>query len=33
VVSAAVCTTHQMLDRLGLECRVPGAGALLGGGY
>lgn len=33
VVSAAVCTTHQMLDRLGLERRVPGAGALLGGGY
>ena len=33
VVSAAVCTTHQMLDRLGLERRVPGAGALLGGRY
>ncbi|WP_067733924.1 maleate cis-trans isomerase family protein [Novosphingobium naphthalenivorans] len=31
VVSAAVCTTHQMLDRLGLERRVPGAGALLAG--
>lgn len=33
VVSAAVCTTHQMLDRLGLERRVPGAGALLSGNY
>lgn len=33
VVSAAVCTTHQMLDRLGLERRVPEAGALLGGRY
>lgn len=33
VVSAAVCTTHQMLDRLGLERFVPNAGALLGGGY
>lgn len=33
VVSAAVCTTHQMLDRLGLERRVPGAGALLDGSY
>ncbi|MEH3047648.1 maleate cis-trans isomerase family protein [Sphingomonas adhaesiva] len=33
VVSAAVCTTYQMLDRLGLERRVPDAGALLGGGY
>lgn len=33
VVSAAVCTTHQMLDRLGLERRVPGAGALLTGSY
>lgn len=33
VVSAAVCTTHQMLDRLGLERRVPGAGALLSGCY
>ena len=29
VVSAAVCTTHQMLTELGLEARVPGAGALL----
>lgn len=33
VVSAAVCTTHQMLDRLGLERRVPDAGALLGGRF
>jgi maleate isomerase len=33
VVSAAVCTTHQMLKRLGLETRVPGAGALLSGRY
>ena len=33
VVSAAVCTTHQMLDRLGLERRLPDAGALLGGKY
>jgi maleate isomerase len=33
VVSAAVCTTHQMLDRLGIERRVPNAGALLSGNY
>ena len=33
VVSAAVCTTHQMLKRLGLEARVPDAGALLSGRY
>lgn len=33
VVSAAVCTTHQMLDRLGIERMVPGAGALLAGNY
>ncbi len=33
VVSAAVCTTYQMLARLGLETRVPGAGALLSGRY
>ena len=33
VVSAAVCTTHQMLDKLGLDRRVPDAGALLGGEY
>jgi maleate isomerase len=31
VVSAAVCTAHQMLKRLGLETRVPGAGSLLSG--
>lgn len=30
-VSAAVCTTQQMLKQLGLEARVPGAGALLAG--
>ena len=33
VVSAAVCTTYQMLKKLGLEARVPGAGALLSGSY
>ena len=33
VVSAAVCTAHQMLKRLGLETRVPGAGSLLSGRY
>lgn len=33
VVSGAVCTTHQLLDRLGIERRVPGAGALLSGRY
>ena len=33
VVSAAVCTTHQMLRRLGLDTRIPGAGALLSGRY
>lgn len=33
VVSAAVCTTHQMLDRLGLDRHVPDAGALLSGRY
>lgn len=33
VVSGAVCTTHQMLDRLGIERRVPNAGALLSGRY
>ncbi len=33
VVSAAVCTTHQMLKRLGLETQVPNAGALLSGKY
>ena len=33
VVSAAVCTTHQMLTRLGLKTKIPGAGALLSGRY
>lgn len=33
VVSAAVCTTHQMLSKLGLDTHVPGAGALLSGRY
>jgi maleate isomerase len=33
VVSAAVCTTYQMLDRLGLRTQVPNAGALLSGQY
>lgn len=33
VVSAAVCTTYRMLQRLGLETRVPGAGRLLSGAY
>jgi maleate isomerase len=33
VVSAAVCTTHAMLTALGLETRVPGAGALLSGQF
>lgn len=33
VVSAAICTTHQMLTRLGLSTSVPGAGALLSGRY
>jgi maleate isomerase len=33
VVSAAVCTTHAMLTALGLEARVPGAGALLSGRF
>ena len=33
VVSAAVCTTYQMLQKLGLEPRVPNAGALLSGKY
>ena len=31
VISAAVCTTYMMLQQLGLETRVPGAGALLSG--
>jgi len=33
VVSGAICTTHQLLARLGLERRVPGAGALLSGRF
>lgn len=33
VVSASVCTTWAMLKRLGLEARVPNAGALLSGRY
>lgn len=33
VVSAAICTAHQMLGRLGLNTNVPGAGALLSGRY
>jgi maleate isomerase len=33
VVSAAICTAHQMLKRLGLDTRVPAAGALLSGRY
>lgn len=33
VVSAAICTAHQMLARLGLPTKVPGAGALLSGLY
>ncbi|RVT93532.1 Asp/Glu racemase [Sphingomonas crocodyli] len=33
VISAAVCTSYQMLKQLGLEARVPGAGALLSGRF
>jgi maleate isomerase len=33
VVSTAVCTTHQMLKRLGLKTVAPNAGALLSGRY
>jgi maleate isomerase len=33
VISAAVCTTHQMLKRLGLDTQVPGGGSLLSGRY
>ncbi|HWT41030.1 MAG TPA: Asp/Glu racemase [Sphingopyxis sp.] len=33
VVSAAICTAHQMLARLRLSTEVPGAGALLSGRY
>lgn len=33
VVSAAICTAHQMLTRLNLSTDIPGAGALLSGRY
>jgi maleate isomerase len=33
VVSSAVCTTWSILKQLGLESRVPGAGALLSGRF
>lgn len=33
VVSAAICTTHQMLTKLGLPTHVPNAGALLSGKF
>lgn len=33
VVSAAICTVHQMLMRLGLPTQVPGVGALLSGAH
>ena len=33
VISTAVCTTHQMLKRLGLKAVVPNAGALLSGKF
>ncbi|MEO9523720.1 maleate cis-trans isomerase family protein [Marinobacter alexandrii] len=33
VVSAATCTTYQILKALGLKPVVPNAGSLLGGGY
>jgi maleate isomerase len=33
VVSAAVCTTYEMLRKLGLRTYVPDAGALLSGAY
>jgi maleate isomerase len=33
VVSTAICTTHQMLKRLGLKTVVPDAGELLSGKY
>jgi len=33
VISAAVCTTHQMLKRLNLPTHVPGGGTLLSGQY
>jgi maleate isomerase len=33
VVSASICTTHQMLKRLGLKTYVPNAGSLLSGSF
>ena len=33
VISASICTTHQMLQRLGLKTHVPNAGSLLSGKY
>ena len=33
VVSAAVCTTYQMLQKLGLDTHVPNAGILLSGKF
>jgi maleate isomerase len=33
VISAAVCTAHQMLRKLGLQQTVPDAGALLSGNF
>jgi maleate isomerase len=33
VVSASICTTHQMLQRLGLKTYVPNAGSLLSGKF
>jgi maleate isomerase len=33
VISAAVCTAHQMMRALGLAAEAPNAGALLGGDY
>jgi maleate isomerase len=33
VVSASICTTHQMLQQLGLKTYVPGAGYLLSGKF
>lgn len=32
VVSASICTTHEMLQKLGLKTYVPNAGTLLAGG-
>ena len=33
VTSAAVCTTYEMLKKLGLDTKVPMGGALLSGKY